>query len=466
MKIRKRVEKKTKEWEESNKALQSITKVLSLAVSEVPLKKILETSIVAAVELIGADAGSIGILDKEKNIIRYPVNYKMPDFLNRVTAPAGKGIAGYVMTKKKPMIIDDYPSMPQALKEFIRGGLKTLIAVPLMYRGEALGTLGVFGLSLKRRFTEEELEKILAIADNLSLAISHTSAHIERKKAEEDLEKYAKDLETSTKELMDFRRAILNILEDITEAKGEIEKAYGELKETQEQLIQAGKMASTGQLAAGVAHELNNPLVGVLNFSQLLRERMKKDDPNSEYVKMIEKGALQCQRIVRGLLTFSRQDREPFQPTDVNKSIQEALLLAETQVKLQKIKVKCHFASNLPKIMGSANQLQQMALNMIINARDAMLQGGNLTIITRLRSQGLKRELIEVIFQDTGVGMTREEMIRVFDPFVTTKKPGRGTGLGLAISYGIIKNHGGDIKVDSGRGKGTTFTIMLSVTKK
>ena len=463
--LEKRVEEKTKELEESNKALQSITKVLSSAVSEVPLKKILEDSIVTAMELIGADAGSIGILDRKKNIIRYPVNYKMPDFLNQVTAPAGKGIAGYVMTKKKPMIIDDYPSMPQALKEFIRGGLKTLIAVPLMYRGEALGTLGVFGLSLKRRFTEEELEKILAIADNLSLAISHTAAHIEKEKTEDDLRKYAKDLEASTKELMDSRRATLNILEDVTEAKGEIEKAYQELKETQEQLIQAGKMASTGRLAAGIAHEMNNPLVGVLNFAQLLLKKIKKGDPNLEYVKMIERGALQCQRIVRGLLTFARQDREPFRPTDVNKSIQEALLLAETQIKLQKIKVEYNFTSNLPKIMGSANQLQQMALNMIINARDAMPQGGSLTIITRLRSPGLKRELIEVIFQDTGAGMTREEIARVFDPFFTTKKPGRGTGLGLAISYGIIKNHGGDIRVDSERGRGTTFTIMFPVAK-
>ncbi len=265
-------------------------------------------------------------------------------------------------------------------------------------------------------------------------------------------------------------------------------KDITERKKLERELIQSSKLAAIGQLAGGIAHELNNPLVGVLNFSQLLRERMKKDDPNSEYVKMIERGALQCQRIVRGLLTFSRQDREPFQPTDVNKSIQEALLLAETQIKLQKIKVECHFDSNLPKIMGSANQLQQMALNMIINARDAMPQGGSLTIITRLRSQGLKRgsapasgseslqarregalprrELIEVIFQDTGAGMTREEMIRVFDPFFTTKKAGRGTGLGLAISYGIIKNHGGDIRVDSEKGKGTTFTIVLPVTKK
>ncbi len=477
MKIGKRVKKKTKKREESNKALQSITKVLSLTVSEVPLKKILETSIVAVVELIGADAGSIGILDKEKNIIRYPVNYKMPDFLNQVTAPAGKGIAGYVMTKKKPMIIDDYPSRPQALKEFIRGGLKTLIAVPLIYRGEALGTLGVFGLSLERKFTEEELEKVLAIADNLSLAISHTTEHIKKKKAEEDLKNSTNDLNLLTKELMDSRRATLNILEDVTEAKGEIEKAYRELKETQGQLIQAGKMASTGQLAAGAAHELNNPLVGVLNFAQLLLREMGKDDPKLEYVKMIEKGALQCKRIVKSLLTFSRQDREPFQPTDVNKSIREALLLAKSQVKLQKIKVKCNFASNLPKIIGSTNQLQQMALNMIINAQDAMPQGGRLTIITRLRSQELKRgsapegalswrKLIEVIFQDTGAGMTREETLKVFDPFFTTKKPGRGTGLGLAICYGIIKNHGGDVRVDSERAKGTTFTIIFPVTKK
>lgn len=240
----------------------------------------------------------------------------------------------------------------------------------------------------------------------------------------------------------------------------EIEKSNNEIKTLQVQLIQSEKLASLGEISAGIAHEINNPLGGVLIYSNLLFEDMKDDDPMKEDLKKIVNEANRCKDIVKGLLDFSRQTEPKIELMNINKSIEEALKLIEKQALFHNIDIKRNLAKNLPDIKGDISQLQQVFLNILINAGEAMPKGGVLYVESSLSKED---NFIEIKFKDTGCGIKKENLNRIYDPFFTTKLPGKGTGLGLSVSYGIIKNHNGIISVESKEGKGTTFTIKLRI---
>jgi len=245
-----------------------------------------------------------------------------------------------------------------------------------------------------------------------------------------------------------------------------VDERTQKLKETQSQLLQSSKLAAVGQLAAGVAHELNNPLGGILGYTQWLLEKF--EDVNlagentaqiREWLKFIEKETKRCKVIVGGLLGFSRSAEMDFKPLDINQILQETLLFSELSLKQKRIKLVKGFDLSLPQINGNAEQLQQVFTNLILNAQKAMPQRGKLLVSSAFDPK--KRE-IRISFQDTGGGIPNEILSRIFDPFFTTSKPGEGTGLGLSVSYGIVKGHGGHIEVKSKVGKGSTFTVFLS----
>jgi len=238
----------------------------------------------------------------------------------------------------------------------------------------------------------------------------------------------------------------------------ELEKAYRELQQLQDQLIQAEKMASLGKLAAGVAHEINNPLTGILTFAHLLLKKTPEDDPQREDLEVIVTEATRCKRIVQGLLDFARQRDPEKSLADINKIIEDSLSLVENQASFQNIEIIKELDSDLPKIMVDVNQIQQVFMNIILNAAEAMPDGGYLTISTQVVDRS-----IEIKFIDTGCGIPQENIGRLFDPFFTTKEPGKGTGLGLAVSHGIVTRHQGRIEVESQVGKGTTFTVKLPI---
>lgn len=237
-----------------------------------------------------------------------------------------------------------------------------------------------------------------------------------------------------------------------------LRKAYRELRATQEQLVQSGKMATAGRLAGGVAHELNNPLAGILGFTQVALLDTKKDDPRYKDLKAIERATLHCKEIVSGLLNFSRQTKGEFTEVDVNKAIESTLNLVNHQTKLQNIEIVKDLSPRLSKVTGNFNQLQQVFLNMVTNARDVMPDGGKIFVTTKNIARGKR---VETTFLDTGSGIPEEHMDKLFEPFFTTKEPGKGVGLGLSVSYGIIKDHGGEIKVRNRKGGGAEFRIIL-----
>jgi len=236
------------------------------------------------------------------------------------------------------------------------------------------------------------------------------------------------------------------------------------LKTAQEQLVQKEKLASVGQLAAGVAHEINNPLGSILLLADVMHNETSEDDPRREDLNMITEQARRCKGIVFDLLSFARENRVMAQQTDVNQLV-EAVVAEQTEaegrrtIEYENIYVALDLEPRLPIIQADPDQLRQCLLNLMSNAVDAMESGGTLTVSTRVPDP----HHIELVISDTGEGMSDEVMSQLFTPFFTTKPPGKGTGLGLSIIYGIVKMHRGDIQVQSTLGSGTTFRIVLPI---
>jgi PAS domain S-box-containing protein len=228
----------------------------------------------------------------------------------------------------------------------------------------------------------------------------------------------------------------------------------------EEQLQISEKMASIGLLAAGVAHEVNTPLTGISSFTQMLLEGASPDDPKTAVLEKIERQTFRAAKIVNGLLNLARPAQVDSGPCDVNTVINDVLSLLEHQFKNSSIQVRKELAAAGPAVQAIEHKLQQVFLNLFLNARDAMPKGGWLTIVTR-QEPGVA--IVEV--GDTGSGIPAEQLSRIYDPFFTTKAIGKGTGLGLSITYGIVQEHGGTISCDSQVGHGTRFTIQLPLAE-
>jgi two-component system, NtrC family, sensor kinase len=235
-----------------------------------------------------------------------------------------------------------------------------------------------------------------------------------------------------------------------------------ELQETQAGLIQAEKLTSLGQLAASIAHEVNNPLSGVLVYTQLLNKKITSDnlskDVAQNYLAKMESELTRSTKLIRNLLDFARQSPPALRDTDINEVIKRALDLVANSAQIQHIKIIQELAPTLPVLIADPDQLQQICVNLILNAVQAMSKGGTLTLRTYFDKGQIMMEV-----QDTGCGISKENMKKLFTPFFTTKKEVKGVGLGLAVSYGIIQRHQGNITFESKEGEGTTFTINLPV---
>jgi PAS domain S-box-containing protein len=259
-------------------------------------------------------------------------------------------------------------------------------------------------------------------------------------------------------------RQTKKLLEDAAKAEAhrakaaELEKAYEELKQLQARLIQTEKMASLGKLAAGVAHEINNPLGGIMIYSHLILEDMEKSDRNLENLEKIVKLASRSKDIVKNLLDFARQTEPKTESHSVNDVLEGVLSILEQQVLFHNIRIDRRLRKGLPPVMVDAAQIQQVFMNIIINAAEAMEGQGTLILVTGLRES---EKMLCIQVTDTGYGIPKEHIGQLFEPFFTTKEAGKGTGLGLSICYGIIRRHKGRIEVTSREGKGTTFTIYL-----
>jgi signal transduction histidine kinase len=269
----------------------------------------------------------------------------------------------------------------------------------------------------------------------------------------------------------------IHISRDITQHKKEeeeltrrleqmVEDRTRQLKETHEKLLHQDKMSSLGKLSASVVHEINNPIAGILNLIVLMKRIVSEDavaqkeiDQFKQYLDLMENETRRTSRIVSNLLAFARQSKMEPKRLSVNQLIEKTLFLNSNLLKIDGVKVATRLEPDLPDLLGSEDLLQQVFMNLVSNAAEAMEPGGGrLTIKTR---HLLREDKLKISFEDTGPGIPEDDIPKLFEPFFTTKKKGKGVGLGLSVAYGIIQEHEGSIYVKSKVGRGTTFQLKL-----
>lgn len=263
----------------------------------------------------------------------------------------------------------------------------------------------------------------------------------------------AERFNTMTSEL---ERATQMMRDSAGELERKVEQRTAELRAMQAHLIQSEKLAAIGKLSAGVAHEINNPLTGILTNSSLMLEDLPDDHAWREDLQTIVDETLRCRKIVKGLLDFARQTKPLRTVLDMNQIVEDVLALVRNQTVFRSIRIEYDLDASLPSVLADADQMRQVVLNIVLNAAEAMTGGGELRVSS---AADVAAKTVEVRFTDTGPGMPDDVKARIFEPFFTTKRT--GTGLGLSIAYGIMERHRGLLKVESGRGRGTTFVLVL-----
>ncbi len=279
-------------------------------------------------------------------------------------------------------------------------------------------------------------------------------------------------LEIKTKDEMgDLASAFNAMTSDLKKAKTElvewgqtlekkVEEKTSAIHMAQAQLIHSEKLASLGRMAAGVAHEINSPLTGIVTFGHLLLKRFPPGSQEREDVEVIIEQANRCSNIIKGLLGFARASAAEKAPTNINDVLDRSLNIVRNKADFFNIKLVTEFDETLHRVKADASQLQQVFLNMIMNAADAVEGKGTISIITKNVIED-NTEFVEIEFRDTGTGISAENIEKIFEPFFTTKPVGKGTGLGLAVSHGIVQDHGGKLVVESKQGEGTSFFVKF-----
>jgi two-component system NtrC family sensor kinase len=263
-------------------------------------------------------------------------------------------------------------------------------------------------------------------------------------------------LKKQTQELEDWVRTLGQKVKERTE----------ELRIAEAEVARGEKLASIGQLAAGIAHELNNPLTGILTFTSLLRQKMPAGSQDAEDLDLVIRETRRCASIIRRLLDFARDKPPQKAQVDINALALETVRFVERSAALQQVDIATQFDPGLPPVFADADLIKQVLMNILVNAQQAIAERGHILVRTRAVERrppggGEPRTMVEIAISDTGCGIDKANLQRIFDPFFTSKEVGKGTGLGLSVSYGIVASHGGDIEVESTPGEGSTFRVIL-----
>ncbi len=391
------------------------------------LPRLLDLIVTTAMEVTDAERGSVMLLDNEEHVLTIKAAKGIDEeVVKKTRLRLGEGIAGRVAFTGKPLLLTRDETEPARQLGGLRkrdDEINSAISVPLRIEDRIVGTLNVSETSRARQFREDDMRALTLFADQAALALEKAQLY---RDSQRQLEK------------------LLQVLD--------------ELGRTQAQLVHSEKLASLGVLAGGVAHEINNPLMVILGRTELMLMDQGINSDMKRNLETICNETERIARIVQNLLTFSRKSRqEKIESVELNDVIERTLALSEHQLTVGNVKVLKELDSSLPEIEANSGQLQQVLMNLIINAHHAMPDGGELTV----RTGAIPDERVFVEISDTGCGIGPEDINRIFDPFFTTKEEGKGTGLGLAVSRNIIENHGGDIGVRSAVGLGTTFRVIL-----
>ena len=400
-----------------NRELAILTEVSRSIISSLDLEEVLAAAVEGVRRILPTAAGVLVLMDEEAGDMAFYKSVAGSHPLMGHPLPMERSIIRHVVTTGQPYLTNDATRDPLFSPRVDGWGLQTrsVLCVPLIVREQVIGALELAD-KIGGPFTETDRDLLQTLAGSVAVAV-------------ENAQLYA--------EVNDYARA---------------------LERSQAQLIQAEKMAAIGRLAASIAHELNNPLQAIHNTIHLAMTDRLPVEKRGEYLGMAQKEVERLIEIVQRMLEFYRPSKGGIVPVDVNRLLQDALAIADKRLQHGNIRISARFAEKLPRILGIPDQLTQVFLNIIINAVEAMPDGGELRVGTLLTED---QRWVLVAFRDTGPGLTAEQIAHIFEPFYTTKPS--GTGLGLAISYGIVERHGGTIEVSSQPGQGATFVVRLPV---
>jgi signal transduction histidine kinase len=374
---------------------------------------VLELVVRKSTEVLNAKGALLRIRNLETNQLELSAAYGLSDQYLSKGPVSGNKINTDLYRMNKVVIIEDVLIDPriQYPEEAQREGIRMILDLPLTLGRNFVGILRIF-FSEQRKFSEEQLNFKVSIAEQCALAIDKARL-IEKHKSQ-----------------------------------------YDHLA------LQTEKLSALGRMAAAIAHEINNPLAGILLFSTNLSKKVPKEGPLREGLDVIIHETIRCKSIIQELLSFSRESEPKRSLTNVNEIIERALSILENEFRLHHISVKKDLSSDIPDALLDANQMQQVFVNLMLNATEAIQEHG-VIVITSSINPNQKLERIEIA--DTGCGISPDDISRIFEPFFSTKP--KGTGLGLAVSYGIIRNHQGTIHVSSQPGIGTRFTIEIPIVQ-
>lgn len=413
----------TRRWAEEQAVLNTVATAAS---SSLNLKTMLNHVLDVVQKLFDVDAAEVRLLADSGGTLYVAARRSRPMPMG-VPSPSalGSDYATLAWRENRPVVT---PELLQAEGRQEESG-EAIAAVPLRSKERLLGSLSIISYT-SRRFLPREISLMEAIGYQLSLAVENARLYEQLKESE-------------------VRK---------TSLLHELEKSLQELQQAQARLVQSEKLAAIGQLVSGVAHELNNPLTSIIGYAQILQLIDLPSSAKADLSRIVEQ-AQRSAHIVQNLLTFGRQHRPERRPVDVNQLIEDTLDLVSYQLTMDHVKVERHLSEAIPLIMADPHQLQQVWLNLIQNAQQAIQASsgrGVLRIQTRITQEGT----IRVEFSDDGPGIARDVMEKVFDPFFTTKPVGQGTGLGLSICYGIVQEHQGQIWAEN-NAQGATLVVEL-----
>ncbi len=418
MKVNRQLEQRVKELQIIYNIGKSVTALLDL-------EKLLNRIVEAARYITGAEESSLLLVDRKTGDLYMRAQQGVGErFARGFRVKSQDTIAGEVVRTGEPFI---HSGDAQSLKVKTGYLVKSLVYVPLKVGNNVIGVLLVDNKIANRAFTENDVYLLQALADYAAIAIHNARLYEAVKDFNQELEQ-------------------------------RVQERTRELEQARDQLVQAEKLAAIGQLAAGVAHEINNPIGVMLGFAQVLLKRTPEDSPMYKPLATIEREGLRCKKIVQNLLDFARHSKPNLERVDINQVIDDALELIEHRTGNTQVRLIKTYSPRLPAVLADTNQLQQVFLNILLNAYQAMPNGGELNVITHQDG-----DRVCAVFSDTGPGIPPENLKRIFDPFFTTKEVGKGTGLGLSVSYGIVEQHGGTIEVKSDGKTGATFTVKLPI---
>ncbi len=390
--------------------------------------EILESIVTRVAQVMEARICTIRFVEGDELTIRAAVGYR-DEPSRQHTIKIDERLAR-IIRDRKPLVIEDLwtaADIPQSRRERAKHEeVHAFLGVPMISREKTVGILSIYG-GEPHQFREEEVRLLSTVANQTAVAFERARLHEKIKREARELEQLVQE---RTKELMAM----------------------------QVELLQSAKLAALGQLAAGVAHELNNPLGAISGYLELLQEGVELGPQGIEYMERIDKRIQQAAKIVAELKSLGTPSEPAWRIVDVNDILEETLALVERRLSLHQIKLQRDITPDLPLMHADPDRLEQVFINLITNARQAMEDRGTLKVTSRESGNG---EWVEIIFADTGEGIAKEHLGKIFDPFFTTRSPGEAMGLGLSLSLRHIKDHGGAIDVWSEKGRGTVFRIAL-----